>query len=423
MRKFTSFSLFGLILILMFALATFAGCDSAEDEEARGLGDDDDDDDTSSTDDDDDDSGDDDDDDDDDDDTTGSSWTFLVYMAADNDLEEHAHVDLSEMTSVGSTNNVNVLVVFDGVSPNDSRYYRVQKDELVVQEQPSELNMGDPDTLKAAASWAYSNYPADRYALVLWSHGTGWHKGSKGATYKYICEDYSGGDDWLNNTELDSALAWIRNNTDANPINLMGFDACLMQMIEIAYYIKDDARVLVGSQENESVNGWDYAGVLDALVANPSMTPDALGTTIAQTFVAIPDATQSALDLTKVQALADAVDTLADELVKVGGIGYYKVQNALYEACYFSDWDYIDLYDFADKIIDQDVNNDTTSAAQGVKSAVENCVIYSGVGAGYGDLDAHGVSIYFPDPDFSVFDIGYLDLAFAQDTDWDDVIH
>ena len=37
-----------------------------------------------------------------------------------------------------------------------------------------DFNSGDPDALIETAKWFYGENPADRYGLVLWSHGTGW---------------------------------------------------------------------------------------------------------------------------------------------------------------------------------------------------------------------------------------------------------
>ena len=39
-----------------------------------------------------------------------------------------------------------------------------------------ELNMGDPQTLYDFIYWSMTNYPADKYFLILWDHGSGWHK-------------------------------------------------------------------------------------------------------------------------------------------------------------------------------------------------------------------------------------------------------
>ena len=44
----------------------------------------------------------------------------------------------------------------------------------------SESNTGDPQILYSFCQWAIAKYPADRYALILWNHGSGWWKEARG---------------------------------------------------------------------------------------------------------------------------------------------------------------------------------------------------------------------------------------------------
>jgi hypothetical protein len=37
-----------------------------------------------------------------------------------------------------------------------------------------ETNTGDPAVLTDFATWAITTYPAQRYMLVIWNHGSGW---------------------------------------------------------------------------------------------------------------------------------------------------------------------------------------------------------------------------------------------------------
>ena len=436
MKKETPF-IFVLILILITIITlSFTGCGSSssddppaslnadDDDDDDYMGDDDDDDssDDDDTDDDDDTSDDDDDTDDDDDDSTPTAqWTFVVYMAADNDLETFAFDDLSEMASVGgSTEDVNIIVIFDGTANNDSAIYMVGDEELIELQTSGELNMGSAQALQTTASYAFTNFPADKYALVFWNHGSGWHDDKNNGTVKWVCEDAGSGGDVLGNNELDSALANIRANSPATTIDLIGFDACLMQMIEIAYYIKNHGEVMVGSQETEDGDGWEYQNFLNQLLATPTMNAETLGTKIVQTYIAKPDATLSVLDLAAIGSLVTALDDLADSLVTAGGNTNASIMNAMYATLYFDDWDYIDLYHFADNLVDEDINVTINSRANTVKSRVSNAVLYSGYGfPSYSD--SHGISIYFPEVGFYNTDYDYLD--FAADTSWDDVIN
>ena len=125
-----------------------------------------------------------------------AKWTFMVYLAADNDLEQFGIGDFNEMETVGSTADVQIIVQMDR-SPqydasngnwSDTRRFRVVKDvntatiSSPVVQNMGEVNMGAPQSLVEFVKWARQNYPAERYCLVLWDHGGGW-KGEKSAPW------------------------------------------------------------------------------------------------------------------------------------------------------------------------------------------------------------------------------------------------
>ena len=51
-----------------------------------------------------------------------AAWTVMVYLAADNDLEAPQMQDLREMLKVGSTAQVNVVVLADRHPQGDGKY-------------------------------------------------------------------------------------------------------------------------------------------------------------------------------------------------------------------------------------------------------------------------------------------------------------
>ena len=90
-----------------------------------------------------------------------AKWTFMVYMAGDNNLSEAGDVDLEEMRQVGSTSDVNVLVEFDNAGNLGTKRYHVQRqghNETV--ETLGETDCGDPKVLNNFISWAVEKYPA-----------------------------------------------------------------------------------------------------------------------------------------------------------------------------------------------------------------------------------------------------------------------
>ena len=102
----------------------------------------------------------------------------MVYLAGDNNLDAAGVDDLLEMKAVGSTADVNIVAQFDrqGKGLQTRRFYLRKGDNLdadVVAEL-GETNTGDPAVLTDFAIWAITTYPAQRYMLVIWNHGSGW---------------------------------------------------------------------------------------------------------------------------------------------------------------------------------------------------------------------------------------------------------
>src|SRR5204862_7720054 len=72
----------------------------------------------------------------------------------------------------------------------------------------------------------------------------------------YGYDDTSGA--FLDDIELPCALRDVPAAL-GQPLDLLGFDACLMGMVEVAFQLRGTARVLVGSQLVEPGDGWSYS--------------------------------------------------------------------------------------------------------------------------------------------------------------------
>ncbi|MEW5760186.1 MAG: dockerin type I domain-containing protein, partial [Candidatus Thermoplasmatota archaeon] len=208
------------------------------------------------------------------------NWTYMVYLDADNNLESAGIDDFLEMSAVGSAKEVNILVQMDRIRRHDSshddwtttkRYY-VEKGMVPnvtnALADIGEANMGDPNTLVNFVKFGIENYPAEHYVVVLWNHGGGWSYG--------VCVDDTDGHDMLSSDELKTAFIQIRDYL-GKPIDIIGYDACLMGNTEIMYQHKATADYVIASAEVEGWDGWEYTGILSDLVAKPSMKPAELG--------------------------------------------------------------------------------------------------------------------------------------------------
>src|SRR5262245_57692753 len=392
--------------------------------------------------------------------SNSARWTWLVYMAGDNNLEGAGRDDLKEMQQVGSTADVNVLVQFDTEEDKTTRY-RVEKKALKTLQTMKGVNCGDPEVLADFIRWGIANYPADHILVDVWNHGGGWEnlppdydysqlrgaqpqraarlKRARRAIFKTTIAAIAkrparsraiaidcGCHDYLDNQELRKALS--KGMPPGRQADVLGCDACLMNMVEIAYEMKDTAAYMVGSEETEPGAGWPYAAILKKLVARPTMAPEELVKIIVTEYgrwfkASGEGATQSALDLGRVQPVADAIDGLAGEFLKdLNGVAG-AVSLARDKSQKFEYPEYIDLGDFAAQLIQRLPNNGgVVAAADKVLAALQPA---SGTGAfvvqnattGTKLVRATGVSIYFP-RDKSEYAPDYKGLLLSKSGGW-----
>lgn len=251
------------------------------------------------------------------------SWAVYWYLCG-SDLESNggfATNDLSELMEVELPENVNVVIETGGsaVWQNDlmdadklQRWLYNSEGLQLVDEQPS-ASMGEAQTLADFLSFAKENYPAEKTAVVFWNHGGG---SVTGAAFDEIY-----GYDSLTLDEMYQAFSSVWNpSVEKQPLELIGFDTCLMATVDVAYTFADLAHYLVASEETEPANGWYYSQWVGTLAQNPSMNGEELGKVICDAYYAgceevgtQDNTTLSLTDLTKVQTLLDAYDTFGAE--------------------------------------------------------------------------------------------------------------
>jgi len=349
-------------------------------------------------------------------------WTFMVFMNADNNLELPAIKDFLEMASVGSTDQVNIVVQLDLIPGGlDLRNINLSEDWDL-----GEVDMGAPQTLVDFANWAKQNYPAEHYALVIWDHGSGWWaKTLQKIAIKSISIDDTSGSE-MDMLELRSALNSITNG-GAEKLDIIGFDACLMGMIEIYYQIQPFGNVAIGSEETEPGDGWDYKNSLSALTSEPTMSADLLATKIVEDYMSYykgkqEDVTLSAIDLNTLDNLVTSASNLAEDL----GNTLFQYRDEVEQVSDMVEWFkeytfYKDLYHFASLIQTSIEDTDIQSDVQNVINAINSTVIAEEHGSLHPNVG--GISIYFPDPRYDSYMSSYeTNTEFAKDTQWDEFL-
>ncbi len=416
-------------------------------------------------------------------------WTIMVFMAGDNNLWESGDADINEMERVGSSDKVTMVVEFDRLGSGTrevaaanggwrgARRFLIKKDtephriSSPVVGELGDIDMASEQAVVDFAKWARAAYPARRYALILWNHGTGWKEimpsimdasalgygaapnarrrsGNAGRqryaddafnptfnppssfipniAYSINYDDTAG--TAMNIPTLGQTLAKVKGVL-GQPIDLLGFDACLMQMLEVAYECAPSARWQVGAAEREPETGWAYDAVLAALEKKPAMDPKELGEVIARTYHAAgasaeggSNSTISLLDLAKISEITNRLNKLSDALA--ANIGELEAIDALRDqALKYYYKDYVDLGDFCQ--IAAKGSRDAT-----VKAAADELydVLTSKSANRFIDLNLHrgnifknstGLSIYFPDRNgFKMFSKRYQMLNISKRERW-----
>jgi len=373
-----------------------------------------------------------DDDEDEDEDTDGlAEWTFMVYLAADNNLEEAGLKDLNEMEFAGSTDEVNIIVELDrahGFTSADgdwkgARRYRAESDTDMsrinspVLVDLGEVDSGDPATFIDFIEWSVENYPAKNYAFVIWNHGWSWTMAPTGARKGIASDDHSGSDLTVAGGEYESILEAAVDIT-GEPLALIGMDACLMASWEIARVSADYGDYYVASQATESFDGWAFDTALADLVADPEMSAAELGTVIAQRFHETDDATLSVTDLTQLAAMDGALDLFANAVIEDGNPRGEVRRQARDSQNFDGDPADRDLGDFMARMEDATDNPDILAAAQDVSAELSEVIVSNFTNGGWVS-DATGMSIYLPvnGPD----DI-YLEGSWNDLTSWTEML-
>lgn len=363
---------------------------------------------------------------------TPRKWTVLVYMNADNDLEQFGIEDINEMEKAPDNEQVAVIVQADrspGYDTSNGNWTETRR--LLIQhdtdpqtitspalETMGEVDMGSPQTAQAFLAWGQQMYPAEHYLFIFWNHGNGWRSRTatsvvtRGISYDDTSSTY------IRIVDLPAALA------APAPVDLVSFDACLMQMLEIGYEMRDVCHYVVAAEDDVPGEGYDYQTWLTPLRQTASLSPRELADTMQRTAwesyrSLYSYVTYSVVDTSALAGVVTAVDRLAGALSSVASSYPTECAAARNEADAYTDRDYKDLYDYAALIKAKVPKTTVRDAADAVMASVNQAVVAEYHASGH--PNAHGLSIYVPSPSSYVRSgASYRALALSLQTQWDE---
>ena len=378
-------------------------------------------------------------------------WTIMVYMSG-SDLESGggaATEDIKELLSInGQPEDVNILYQTGGstywysmsgyisgatsISSKRVQRWEVQNKKIVLKDDSlGQQNMGSSTTLESFVKWGVSNYPAQKYGLIFWNHG--------GAMAGCCIDDNNGGDCLLN-SEIKQALKNVFADSSLkinDKFEFVGYDACLMQVQDIADFNSEFFNYMIASEELENGDGWDYACWIDDVYAKkdtPSILTACCDGFVSQYGTSGNDQTLSWLDLSSFGLYRSAWENLAKGLFdtiatytsssKTKFINFLTSSVKYYGTVYYPGYEDTGTFDVKDFINELEKNstlsNGLSTQIAAVKTAFSAVVKYSAKGRSAGE--SYGLCFYF-DSGSSTAPGTYYTAALTNFTEWRKVVN
>ena len=220
------------------------------------------------------------------------TWDIIVYLCGstmETDYGAGTRV-LNDISSGSYGENVRWIIEAGGarnwqtkrISPK--RLTRLVDDTgglRIVDRLPS-ADMGERQTLVDFFTFVKENYPADNYVVIFKNHGGGVFGACLDQKYNSMLT-------------LDDITAGL--DALESPVEMVGFDACLMANIETVGALYQRAHYLTASEEsvvtattetdsNKAVNVgcWPYREIGEAIAAKPNIDGSQLGDLICQKY-------------------------------------------------------------------------------------------------------------------------------------------
>jgi hypothetical protein len=238
---------------------------------------------------------------------------------------------------------------------------------------------------------------------------------------------------FLTNGELKAALHNACNSLPGckRKIDIVGMDACHMNMVEIGYEIREYANYLVASQDAIPDASWPYDGILRQLLGSPKVLPRDLACVTATTYVVNyrdyvdQPVALSVLNLDESEEVLCLFKKFTDELErsKADRCVRQAIISARHQARSFGQNQFVDIVDFCRFLAEDPRSKGLGNDALALIGQLQPFIAYNETSC-CNERGCNGTSIYFPEFDPTNFehqhdlaDI-YRELDFAKQTGW-----
>lgn len=343
---------------------------------------------------------------------SGSSCTVLFYMIGSNLESGDSYVNygiynpmeggcatdnLDMLIDADITDDVNVVIQTGGTGYWANDYgmegdhvqrFQVTDTEFVEKGDLGDVCMCEESTLEDYFKWVKTNYPSDRYILVMWDHGGGMSTTAFGSDTSVKHGDV------LEIADMAKAMEAADIKFD-----ITIFNACLMATVETANALSPYSDYMIASEEVIYSFGYDHQVWLDALCQDPTISSEDLGKTVIDGFKANYDEFNRMYSSTNGEYMyglamidtekAAELQTKLNDYFKTADEAIYdkKLQDYLTarnNCGNFSDTQSADIVDFC--------SNYNIDGGETVTAAVQDSVVYNQANITY----SNGLSVYLP---------------------------
>lgn len=391
----------------------------------------------------------------------GITHIIIEIFGGDNNLTKFVLEDLQEMAA-GNSGAFAVIALTDFEGDQASVKSLLPGQGLQTVEYLGEIDTGDPETLAeflARAMITAADVP--HKAIGFWDHGTGvFQEHDPDETYlerslrtiprrlrsrskparrlffspsrlaaqprirAMLHDDTNGG--VLTNYEAHGVLkaAFIRAGMEGQKIDIIFSDTCLNGMIEVLEQFKEFADVVVGSEDLEPGDGWEYQVWFQLMSNHPPADASEWGRQAVEAFGLgyqnRPYQYPCTLGAFRTESdLTDCMRLLFEELARHGQEGMQWVKLAILDSQSFARRDTFDILDFLGKLKQHAGADQMLMLCDKAIAAFDAARIHS---VALGDMveDSHGLAFWYPTSKYSFSDVveTYSKLAFDKATNW-----
>lgn len=392
------------------------------------------------------------------------SWTLVYYMVVDErTLKSELETVKAIPGRIGNEKDVTAVLQWD-THKDDAGIFVSQNRKWAKAPGKVADNMGDPKTLYDLLQYAMTNYPADRYALVLGGHGSGfedkWGPGSlqdqarptswfrkqlvdrigrpiaPGHT-KGTCYDYDDNDCLTLQESRVAIEEACRRHNGNRKLDLLAFSSCWQMNLE---FLVEHAHVVdyVVGCETVSYTGTPMLyGFLDSLSREPNMATREICKIMTEQYIkgASKAGTVAWFETAGMADVVNGLNAFAWELLRMNRHPKsHGTKGANFQSVLFTDGDY---HEKEERFID------VTTLLRGVetgkvgfrvsaelKSATARLRAAFKAHAGswhrapYSDYESWCISTFLPKTEshFRKMQAHYEKLRIAHDSQWDDYL-